>query len=501
MGFMAYVNIIYKGTNCGVTLTGRIENTRGRFEHKGTVQNQASVRQGTVLCLDRVFLRQGTVLCLDKVFWTQGDCSVVSTKERRQKGEKMKKIISFFITLGIFFTLVLPVCAQTNIECSYTIEGNTINVTGKVNDINRSCQVTIFVGTVDNILYLNQKTSKSDGSFEFEFAFPDDLPYGEYDLGIGSNTGAPTYKGTINYVYVPQKIDRTFINAELNITVNSYVPTISGTLSCIEGKTVSFTILNKTNNTVIAEDIITSNDGNYTLTHTLPSLLYIKEYSIQLNCTENGTSNLNFDLNIDSAVILLNVDGQVNVADNVKLNASLKTTNSNLINQSTSITSNKSVSTTIPNLVANMTAQLTMEGIETVTEEIPEIPSNEYDEEYENQTFDTFYIVSGENGAYKDLFMHFTNIADVENSLFTIQYDSSSLELEDLCALTAEKETSTGIINGTNIEIVSVTDGKVQIKYNYDTTNGKIMTGNLNVIRFKKLTSSDTVITTVTERI
>ena len=58
---------------------------------------------------------------------TQGDGSVVSTKERRQKGEKMKKIISIFITLGIIFTLVLPVCAQTNIECSYTIEGNTIS--------------------------------------------------------------------------------------------------------------------------------------------------------------------------------------------------------------------------------------------------------------------------------------------------------------------------------------------------------------------------------------
>ena len=148
-----------------------------------------------------------------------------------------------------------------------------------------------------------------------------------------------------------------------------------------------------------------------------------------------------------------------------------------------------------------MTAQITMEGIETVTEEIPEIPSDEYDEEYKNQTFDSFYILSGANGDFKDLFMHFANVADVENSLFTIQYDSSVLEITDLCALTAEKETSTGIISGTNIEIVSVTDGKVQIKYNYDTTNGKIMTGNLNVIRFKKLTASDTVITTVTERI
>ena len=221
----------------------------------------------------------------------------------------MKKIFSFFIALGIIFTLVLPVCAQTNIECSYTIEGNTINVTGKVNDINRSCQVTIFVGTVDNIIYLNQKTSESDGSFAFEFALPADLPYGEYDLGIGTNVSQTAYKGTINYVYVPQKIDRTFINADMTISINSYVPTISGTLSCIEGKTVSFTIVNITNNTVIAEDVITSADGSYSLSHTLPSLLYNKEYSIQLNCTENGTSNLNFDLNIDSAVILLNVDG------------------------------------------------------------------------------------------------------------------------------------------------------------------------------------------------
>ncbi len=425
----------------------------------------------------------------------------MSTKERRQKGEEMKKIISFFITFGIIFTLVLPVYAQTNIECSYTIEGNTINVTGKVNDINHSCKVTIFVGTVDNILYLNQTTSESDGNFVFEFVFPDDLPYGEYDLAIGSNTGAPAYKGTINYVYVPRKIDRTFVNTDMTISVNRYIPTIMGTLSCIEGKTVTFTVVNVTDNTVIAEDVITAADGNYTLSYTLPSLLYNKEYSIELNCVENGESNLNFNLAIDSDVILLNVDGQVNVADNVKLNASLKTTNSDLINKRTSITSSKAVSTTIPNLVGNMTAQLTMEGIETVTEEAPETPSDEYDEEYESQTFDSFYIISGANGVYKDLFMHFTNVADVENSLFTIQYDSSSLELADLCALTAEKEIGTGIISGTNIEIVSVSDGEVQIKYNYDTTNGKIMTGNLNVIRFKKLTSSDTVITTVTERI
>ena len=197
---------------------------------------------------------------------------------------------------------------------------------------------------------------------------------------------------------------------------------------------------------------------------------------------------------------MLDVDGQVNVADNVKLNAALTTTNSDLINESTTITASKAISTTIPNLIANMTAQLTMEGIETVTEEAPEIPSDEYDEEYENQTFDTFYILSGENGAYKDLFMYIENAAGAENNLFTIQYDSSALDLTDLCALTAEKEICAGVINGTNIEIVSVTDGKVQMKYNYETTNGKIMTGNLNVIRFKKLTSSETVITSATER-
>ena len=123
------------------------------------------------------------------------------------------------------------------------------------------------------------------------------------------------------------------INADIYVNLSEYVPTISGTISCSDGKMVTLNINNITNNTVIANQIITAEAGNQNISYTLPSLVSSKKYEVIISCEENGNSLAYMSVILDSSIIAVNITGTATTANTVDINASLQTTNTGLVDK------------------------------------------------------------------------------------------------------------------------------------------------------------------------
>ncbi len=163
---------------------------------------------------------------------------------------------------------------------------------------------------------------------------------------------------------ISPSIRTKFIDADINISLSGYVPSITGTISCTEGKTITINITNVTNNTVVANDTITAGQGDFNLSYTLPSLLNPKEYSVTINCSENDMSLANISVSIDSQLVLVSIDGILTTASNVELELDAASTNTNLIDISETYTGNREVSVNIPNLVPSAAFHLSAQGYE-----------------------------------------------------------------------------------------------------------------------------------------
>ncbi len=247
------------------------------------------------------------------------------------------------------------------IECEAEVYGKVVNISGQTINTKSNAQVSIVVSKNGNRVYTQDTLSADDGTFSFSFTMPDTATWGNYTFTIDTDTEIDTYTGSFLYeVYV----ERQFVNGNVNVTLKNYVPTISGTINCIKGKTLIFSVLNKSDNTVIIEDTITSANGNYSLLYTLPSLITGKDYTVTVSCTENNSTLFSISAEINSSIIIISVDGDIQLADNVKLDVCAQTENSDIINKSTSFTADKSLSITIPNLVANMSCDISLQGYE-----------------------------------------------------------------------------------------------------------------------------------------
>ena len=51
-----------------------------------------------------------------------------------------------------------------------------------------------------------------------------------------------------------------------------------------------------------------------------------------------------------------------------------------------------------------------------------------------------------------------TNIENIKNKIFVVDYDNSKLSLNDVCAQTWKKDLSTGTIADTDITLISASD-------------------------------------------
>lgn len=408
----------------------------------------------------------------------------------------MKKFFSIVLVFSLIYMFIVPVQAQANIECSYTTDGYRVNITGRVLNVNTPHMVTLMVGEIENLVYIDQTTSTSSGEFEFNFSVPETLPEGNYSFKINHQNSDTPYTGVLNYKYIERTITREFVNSDIIVNVNGYIPTIQGTLSCIEGKSATISIINTTNNTVIAEDTVTSDDGVYNLNYTLPSLLLGKKYSITISCLEGNSTLVYVNAIIDSAVILVTVSGEIQVADNVRLDAQLQSANIESLNKNTSVTANRAISATIPNLVAYMSCNLSLQGYETI--ENPEL--NPVPDENEEVQIVSTYNATGEINSLFYLVVNIKDIPYLSDYIFTMEYEPTKTELVDACAFTQELETTSGVIQGTNIEILSAESGKITFRINEELPSNKVSSGVVNLLKFKKLVSEDVSITSKIER-
>ena len=81
-----------------------------------------------------------------------------------------------------------------------------------------------------------------------------------------------------------------------------------------------------------------------------------------------------------------------------------------------------------------------------------------------------------------------------------IQYSAQDLEPVDLCGFTKEPELLEGVVSGTDVEIISISDGEIKFKTRQTIPQGKLLTGVINTLKFKiKTVNPSTIICTMSD--
>lgn len=165
----------------------------------------------------------------------------------------MKNIIK--LVLLMVFTCFSVAYAETNeITSTVSVMDQTVTISGQISNISGSHQVTLLVGSTENIIYIDQKEIQADGAFEFVFSLPDNLPADSYDYIIASDADTALHSGVIEYTSIVTK-QRKFIEADVDVAISGYTPVISGTVYCTEGKRIELNIKNISDNTVLSTKI------------------------------------------------------------------------------------------------------------------------------------------------------------------------------------------------------------------------------------------------------
>ncbi len=297
-------------------------------------------------------------------------------KFSKEKGKCIlkHKIVKLLVVLSILLLgRNISVMAENSIQInSVGVNQNRIKVVGKteaVTETEVSCIVTDESG---NVVYLYQVSSDDAGNFIFDFSFADNVENGTYTVRCNCSGNASPAIKTFEYIAtVKEPAETNFMCGEINVNISSYVPVISGTISCGNSNSLIFSLVNKSDNAIIVSENITSENGEVFFSYTLPSLLRSKEYEFVLSWAKNEKIFSDISVNINASILALEIVGDVNTAPNVEIDATLQSANTGLIDKSFSCSESKSVSVTIPNILANASFDLSFMGYE-LGEDIPE---------------------------------------------------------------------------------------------------------------------------------
>lgn len=103
--------------------------------------------------------------------------------------------------------------------------------------------------------------------------------------------------------------------------------------------------------------------------------------------------------------------------------------------------------------------------------------------------------ISTINGQPAYLTMSASGIDTFTGKIFTITYDPSILQLTDAVGLTPQNDSTIGIAPFTNIEILSIENGRIIFLVNTTIPNGKTWSGDINIVKFIGLqTATSTVV-------
>jgi uncharacterized repeat protein (TIGR02543 family) len=90
--------------------------------------------------------------------------------------------------------------------------------------------------------------------------------------------------------------------------------------------------------------------------------------------------------------------------------------------------------------------------------------------------------------------MNVENESSFTGATYTITYDSTKLQISDLCTFTYAKETTAGTITGTGITIISVSPGTITLAVDKTIPSGSKWSGVLDIFEFKALTTGSTIV-------
>ena len=381
-----------------------------------------------------------------------------------------RKYISLIISVIFIFTLLnftVIYAEERTITSTAVVDGRNVKITGHISSASGSNQVTLLVGETDSILYIDQTTSTVSGAFSFSFAMPEDLTAGTYNYKIGSDSGAVMHTGSIAYHGGIPAQSRKFVDADIDIALSAYVPSVNGTITCMAGKNVVINIVNVTDNTVIKSETITAQNGVYELSCTIPSLIYSKTYQMSIVCNDDNGALISINADIVSETYKVTVNGTVTTADDVTMNINAKSTNTDLIDKSGTINGTRTESITIPNLIPSAAFEVSVDGYEKY------YPAEEY----------ATCAVTGVAGEEVKVVAKGWNISSFDRT-FELSYDATQLEAVSLFGAFTDDTLEIG--QKGNVEIISYIPGKIVFKiHSINIPDGKVWSGAMNLFKFK----------------
>ncbi len=393
------------------------------------------------------------------------------------------KIIAIFMVLVILMCLSSTIYAnERSIYCSETVTGNMVQITGGISNFSQEAIITLLVEDVEKIVHIAQISSEDDGTFAFEFRLPAWTECGVCEYKIGSDADAGMYVGEFTYDGVTEVEGVQFLDADINVDVSLYVPTITGTIACMDGISAVFNIVNTVDQTTIASDSITCDDGAYEISYTLPSLARNTSYCISLVCYDGDESVLESSMNISSSILKIDASGNVNLADDVTLTGNIQTTNTGLIDKNIVISNDASFDESILNVALSMEFDFAIDGF------IKRDNAQDFGE--------SEYTIEGNVGDFVYLPAIVHNIESFDEKVFELEYSTSQLQLLSLNAICGDDLTDVGVYG--NIEVLSNENGKITFAVkNIEIPSNKSWSGVMNIFKFKIL-ENDSNVATVT---
>lgn len=370
-------------------------------------------------------------------------------------------IITIFVLMS--FNLVI-VSANSIVTTEAIVRGREVAITGEIQNSTGSNQVFLLVGSTENIIYVDQTTTDTLGKFSFKFLLPKNLSKGSYSYKIGTDADTPLH--TESFTYRGEIQTKEFIDATFNLIIEGYTPKIEGAIICGKDKSVTISILNTTDNTIIANDTIYAVNGLCDVSYQLPSLIQAKNYTLSVQCSEGEKLLASANLSLSSSIALISVTGEIETADEVIMYAEIKSLD-RLIDANTNFSGRESISVTLPNIAANAEYELSIKG---------------YEKYYFDEENIDFTIIDDINDT-SNVIVSASNIKSFNDRTFKINYDPTEVEVINMWGMYIDEQVGTG--RRGDVEILSYTPGEIVFSIHKDIPEGKVWTGVLNIFKFK----------------
>lgn len=356
-----------------------------------------------------------------------------------------------------------------SISCTVDTGGDKICITGRISNASSHNEVALLVGEdVYHALYLDQTTSDNDGNFTFTFPMPPDIPSGSYPYYVGSDSGATLFQST--FLYEGKKEYQKFVDADFNIAIHNYVPTVSGTVSCPASAKAVFRVTNVTDNTTVMDDKVTASDGKAAISFSLSSLLNPKTYVLEISFVDGAVTLGGMHITLQTSGWKVAVDGNITVLNGAKMQAQLKSLNSSLIDKAVEITAKKEIHTSIPNVIASTQYRLLMQGY--AYQIAP--PTSEAGAAQ--------YTITGNANGEAIIVATASNMQDLSGKTFVLQYQPTQIRPVDVFGFCIGNTVGTGRMG--DVTILRCEEGEIEFSVAHEVPAGQSWSGALNIFKF-----------------